>query len=345
MAYSQIKCVGYDLLGSNGEDGLRFAWSYNNKKYLVESAAFPQKSKLEQSNNISGYTTSVSAGCVLRTLGLACRFCRTGNTVPFSGFLSAYDIAKQNVFMVLTDLYCNDHPNLKYNAREFAYMGQGEPGYSYIQVREAIRITNNVMRALNQKVYRHIIATSGIPELVTSYLDDIKNHTFDSRVTFHFSLHATENRNYIMPINSLYPYEDILKKLPEVYNITGEKPCIGILMFKNYTPKSETFAYSNDYDTMSRIADIIDSNTMRVSLCEFNAADDTGKADFWNEEESYRLKNIFEERSIESKLFSSFGKEKFAACGTLGGKQPDFKAGNKWEELEKMSEELVMQYI
>lgn len=160
--------VGYDILE---DGGLRYAWKDARFKKCIESAAFINRSK-GKLEDICGYTTSVSSGCILRTQGNQCAFCRTGNVLPFGGLLTYKEIAKQNIFMVLSDIYCEDHPELHNKKREFAYMGQGEPGYSYSQVRMAIELTNTVMRELNQQVYRHIFATCGIPEAVDNYMSD-----------------------------------------------------------------------------------------------------------------------------------------------------------------------------
>lgn len=341
MVDSKITCTGYDLLGEAGKDGIRYAWLYTNSDYLVESAAFIQKSKLEDFKNVSGYTTSVSAGCILRPLGMACRFCRTGTMLPYRGMLTAYDIAKQNIFMVLTDLYCSDHENIRTNYREFAYMGQGEPGYSYAQVREAIRITDKAMKELNQQVYRHIVATSGVPEMIAAYKDDMRNHSFENRVTMHFSLHATQSREFIMPINKQYPYKLVINQLQDIIDITGEKPCVGIMLFNQFVPKGQREAYSNNISQMESIANDLDPSRVRISLCEFNSSIDTGESDSYTYEESMALKDVFEKRGFEVKLFSSFGREKDAACGTLGGKLPDYPIGEKWKRLEQEAEELV----
>ncbi len=341
----QLSCVGYDLLGDCGKDGLRYAWKYKDRSFYVESAAFVKKSKLEEILNVSGYTSSVSAGCILKPMGLACRFCRTGTVLPYAGMLTAYDIAKQNVFMVLTDMHCKDHPELNSNTREFAYMGQGEPGYSYVQVKEAIKITDRVMYELGQEVYRHIVATSGVPEMISAYKEDMKNHVFQSRVTMHYSLHATMDREFIMPIDNQYSYKLVLDQLDEIVDITGEKPCVGIMLFKNFIPKGKTMAYSNDIFHMQTIADELNPRRVRLSLCEFNASIDTGVSDGWDYEESQILKRVFENKGFEVKLFSSFGQEKNAACGTLGGKAPENKSGDKWKELEKYAEELVKKHM
>ena len=99
MSNSAISIIGYDLLGDNGEDGLRFAWKAKNSKTYIESAAFAQRRK-GSSDNICGYTTSVSSGCVLQAMKAQCAFCRTGNRIPFGGPLSFIDSAKQNLSSV-----------------------------------------------------------------------------------------------------------------------------------------------------------------------------------------------------------------------------------------------------
>ena len=59
-----ISIVGYDILG-NGSEGLRYAWWGDRFLPYVESAAFSNRSK-GKCENISGYTTSVSSGCILK---------------------------------------------------------------------------------------------------------------------------------------------------------------------------------------------------------------------------------------------------------------------------------------
>ena len=168
--------VGYDILE---DGGLRYAWKDARFKKCIESAAFINRSrgKLE---DICGYTTSVSSGCILRTQGNQCAFCRTGNVLPFGGLLTYKEIAKQNIFLWSYQIYIvKIISNYIIRKREFAYMGQGEPGYSYSQVRMAIELTNTVMRELNQQVYRHIFATCGIPEAVDNYMSDV--HTISQK--------------------------------------------------------------------------------------------------------------------------------------------------------------------
>lgn len=194
MGSANFTLIGYDVLGTNQHEGIRYAWKHSSAVSLVESAAFTQHSK-SSDNSVCGYTASVSSGCILNAKNLACKFCRTGTQLPFGGLLTASEIAKQNVFMVLSDMYCSDHEVIRTNAREFAYMGQGEPGFSYRQVRDAIRLTNIAMKELGQQVFRHIVATSGVPHMIRAYIEDLREDFFSSRTTMHFSLHGTTSVN------------------------------------------------------------------------------------------------------------------------------------------------------
>lgn len=333
-----ISIVGYDLL-NNGADGLRFAWKENDSHYYIESASFINRTKGKK-ENVCGYTTSVSKGCILSANGLQCSFCRTGNSIPFGGKLSYRDIAKQNVFMVLADMNCSDHPELRNKSREFAYMGQGEPGFSYEQVRLAIELTNSIMRELNQTVTRHVFATCGVPNAIRRYTEDTQSF-YTERVTLHFSLHATQRRSELMPINNLYPYQKCIDELNKVYDISGEKPCVGIMLFNHFMVNVNSREYSNSISSVLNIIRELDPNKCRLSFCEYNPSPDYGSAEEYPQAISNSLLEIVREKGFEAKLFSSFGKEKLSACGMLGGKGPDHKASNKWMELDVLAEHLV----
>lgn len=342
-----IKLVGYDLLGNKGEEGKRYAWRYLSNPIFVESASFRNKSKLntQENNDICGYTTSVNAGCILRVLHKPCAFCRTGNLVPFSGILSAWDIVKQNLMMVLLDVESGDY-KLANSKREFAYMGQGEPGYSYPQIRLAIKFTDMIMKKINQTVYRHLISTSGIEEMIEAYKSDLKNKYFDSRVNLHFSLHATKNRSLIMPINDIYPYQNILQSLQSVYDISGEKPSVAVIIFNNFTaPQKNVFNFSTEWEDIKAICDYADPQKIRINLCEFNSSEDICSAGEVNTEFVMEIKSHLEKQGYEVKLFSSFGQEKKSACGMLAGKQPDTYKSETITSIEQKCESIMREII
>lgn len=337
-----IEIVGYDLLGHDKVEGVRYTWKSNQYKKYIESAAFVNKTKGED-GNICGYTTSVSAGCVLKAQNVPCSFCRTGNLLPFGGFLTYKEIAKQNIFMVLTDMYCDEHPELAKRKREFAYMGQGEPGFSYSQVRMAIELTNKVMHELGQQVYRHIFATCGVAESIYNYKSDLKNY-FTERVTLHLSLHATDSRALLMPIDRVYPYRELINAIDDIVEISGEKPCIGIMLFNQFSPKGKGFNYTNSVENVMKIIDMLDPQRCRLSFCEYNASEELGNVNEYPEDMRQFLLREVRSKGFEVKFFSSFGQEKKAACGMLGGKEPEFYASEKWDKLSDLADKLILKY-
>lgn len=337
-----LQIAGYDILGKESTEGIRYAWKTECNKRYIESAAFINRTKGVKAD-ICGYTTSVSSGCILKAIHKQCLFCRTGNLLPFGGLLTYRDIAKQNIFMVLTDLYCSEHPELAHKKREFAYMGQGEPGYSYSQVRMAIELTNKVMRYLNQKVYRHIFSTCGVPEAICNYKRDIKEF-FTERVTLHLSLHATEKREGIMPIDTVYSFRDSINAMNDIVEITGEKPCIGILLFNHFRPKIGNIEYTNSIEAIKNIMDILDPQKYRLSFCEYNSSDEIGTSMIYPPEEAQRVLNAAIAIGFEAKLFYSFGYEKNSACGMLAGKEPEFVISPKWSELNEYADELILRF-
>ena len=319
--------VGVSQLGMKQTEGIRYVWQLSPKSPYVESAAFRTRAKIPVShrdNAISAYTTSVSSGCALTAARVPCRFCRTGNSMRFSGHLSSEEIAMQNVFMVMSDIDNNADSTVSSNMREFAYMGQGEPGFSYPQLRQAIKITDKVMQKLDQQVFRHIVATCGIVEMVDALIYDLEEGFYDgTRVTFHYSLHATINRNSVMPINGIYEHQKIINRLPRIHDLTGEKPCVGVLLFKNFVAGADSDPCSTDIDEIDRIADLLDPSVCRISLCEFNPSDAIGRNDIVTQAEATALVNRLEDRGFQVKLFASFGRQEDTACGLLGGTEPD----------------------
>lgn len=323
--------TGYSLLDQSGEGGIRYTWRVDGKRSLVESAAFDVRARIKTSDKdhqVSAYTTSIGAGCILKAFHMECIFCRTGRCLPFIRHLTPEEIAIQNVLMVLADMNCPDRPSLREKEREFAYMGQGEPGFSYPQVRSAIILTNHVMQRMNQRVFRHIVATCGVPEMLDALRWDLEQEFYaNTRVTVHFSLHACKDRSKIMPINDLYSYSSVIPRLSRLHKISGEKPCVGILMFKNFRSTNHLFSYSNNDESLEVIAEELDPNYHRISLCEYNPSKDVGHNDILEKDEAENFLRIFSRRNIEGKLFASFGRNEDTACGLLGGTKPNKPIG------------------
>lgn len=322
MAHNKrMQLKSYQIFGGGfGSDGIKFLWDFNG--HPVESAAFNRRAKIRTSHEddkISAYTTSVSSGCILSQTKSECLFCHTGK-IGFNGLLSPYEIALQNVFMVVTDMDCDSYKEVKQNAREFAYMGHGEPGYSYPQIRSAIKITDKAMENLKQNVKRHLISTAGIPEMIDLLCDDIKNETFSTEVTLHVSLHSVLHRDTLMPINRTYNIDEVIKSLDRFHTITNQKPCVSIILFNNFRPNGDDqhdVQFITDEQHLDKIMSKLNKDRHRLSLCELNS--NNGDNDPLSKENADKLLEYVTSKGFSAKLFASFGADAKAACGMLSG--------------------------
>lgn len=307
--------IGYSLIGGLGSDGIKYFWEKNGS-YCVESIAFNKRLKLTSETadlNTSAYNISTSIGCPLSGFGHECVFCQTGTNQYMP--LTADDIALQCIFMAEYDSDCHSYPLVKDHAREFAFMGQGEAGCCYDSIKKAIRLNDYVMKQLGQRVSRYIISTCGITDFLTSFIQDCKNGIFENKVTLHFSLNTIDNRNLIMPINKLYDYQSFITECRKLYEVTGDKIGVGILLFGDYkTYKGQSITL--DANKLNAVLDLLDSKIFKIDLCTVNKTDRGSQKEFSNEE-AHRYLEIATSRGFESKIFASFGDSESAGCGML----------------------------
>ena len=318
---SRIRLTGYTLLGGRGIDGIKYIWK-TQEGPITESVAFNTRLKTAdispQDKKISAYTTSVSFGCQLENMGMACLFCATGR-LKHNGILTAEEIALQNIFMAAYDANCPSWPEVRSNAREFAFMGHGEPGFCYPQVRRAIILTDMAMQKLKQNVHRYVIASCGISDMLEPLAADLRGGVFKNKVTLHFSLHAVNDlRTKLMPINRAYPYERFLSKTKEIFNITGDKIAIGILLFENFSPTKKPSIHIPSVEIyLDKILDQLDPTIHRVDLCDVNVNTAVSTQHEVSNEKARKLLARALARGFEAKLFSSFGTDKKSGCGML----------------------------
>lgn len=321
---------GYTLLGSLGYDGIKYYWK--KKSLCVESIAFNKRLKnslTPEDETTSAYTISSSFGCQLAATQQQCRFCETG-AKDFRGNLSAEDIALQCIFMAEYDSNCTSFPQLKSNMREFAFMGQGEPGYNYPAIKQAIIMNDYVMDRLGQIVSRYVISTCGVSGFIPALIQDIKSGIFKNKVTIHLSLHdIDEARSEIMPINETNDYRETLEYCKALYQITREKIGVGILMFDRYQSpgiKSRTLTTSR----LEKILSVLDNDVFKIDLCSVNKTTIGKQRHQLSNEAATKLYETAEKRGFEVKLFSSFGDNQSSGCGMLSSSSEDKEEpGNK----------------
>lgn len=329
---------GHILLGGRGREGIKYFW--RNNENLVESVAFNKRLCEDAEENItdeerhiasttSAYTISTSFGCMLAASNKQCRFCDTG-TLNFKRNLTAEEIALQCIFMASYDANCLSFPAVRMHKREFAFMGQGEPGYNYPAIKRAIKLTDWAMKKQGQSVYRYIISTCGISEFIPSLISDIENDCYENRISLHLSLHQIKPRRIeIMPIESLFPYSNFLEQCKRFKNVAdkkfggNEKIGVGILHFKGFYPKfkdSEPFApLTLTQPEFNKILKELDNDTFKIDLCDLNNTSIIAKQITPSNEETKILINTAKGLGFDIKPFASFGNSRdlSSGCGML----------------------------
>jgi adenine C2-methylase RlmN of 23S rRNA A2503 and tRNA A37/predicted MPP superfamily phosphohydrolase len=331
---------GHTLLGERGKEGIKYYWKKNGD--LIESLAFnrrlyeinPDQKLAKLDDEISAYTSSVSFGCILSSQNLQCRFCETGAR-QFKGFLTSEEIALQNIFMASYDSECPSFPEVRSHRREFAFMGQGEPGYNYPAIRRAIKLTDIAMSAIQQKIYRYVISTSGIYDFMYPMMTDIKNGYYSNPLSLHFSLHSTINRENFMPIEFQFGYKKFLELCAEFHKLTVDKYDIdnkigiGIMMFQDYVPikranEAQIPPRSLTKKTLSEILSQLDKDVFKIDLVGLNRTSVVDSSKELSNEIAISLLNVAKNMGFTAKTFSSFGTDRNAGCGMLNSEKINF---------------------
>lgn len=313
-----LKLKGFCLLDNLGADGIKYYWEKDGA--IFESIALNRRLKdptCEEDNKTSAYTISTSIGCHLAAIKKQCRFCETG-TREFVAPLSGEEIALQCIFMAEYDTDCDSYQHVRGNAREFAFMGQGEPGLNYPAIRRAIILTDYVMEQLGQTVSRYIISTCGILDLIPAIIQDIKNNVFKNNVTIHFSLHAIgEDRINLMPISKYNDYTEIIKQCKALRQHINDKIGVGVLMFDQYQPTQSNQSYTLTKDKLRLILKELDKDVFRIDLCTVNNTAAGKQLHQQSAASANDLLNIVRDAGFDGKIFKSFGGTQRAGCGML----------------------------
>lgn len=311
-------------IGPKAVFGRKYVWKNNKTDIRFESIThnqslyFPPKDK-----KTSYYSISTSIGCQLSTFNSQCVFCEVGLEPKNYYPLTADEIALQCIFMAKYDSNCKNFRNVQYNKREFAFMGQGEPGFSYSMVKRAILLTDLAMDEIKQTVSRYVIYTSGITDFVSDLINDYKTHVFTHhKVCVHFSLNAIDDeRDSIMPINKLYPYKDFIEQCKLLYKVTNEKIEVGILlMAKNRTNNDPPKVSSLDIKRFRAILNVLDSEVFSIVLCLVNKMgtqhqlnDDVDDDD----DETDTFLNLAEELHFDCRLYGFIDDVSNSGCGQI----------------------------
>ena len=130
---------------------------------------------------------------------------------------------------------------------------------------------------------------------------DLKSNYYDSHITLHYSLHAAENRDFVMPINNLYEFKDMVGILKTIGDITEEKVCLGVLLFNDFRPKNSSKAISTNINSLKNLLDLIDIKHFRFSFCEYNHSKDLGESNLFPMHDAQKINDFFKNAGYETK--------------------------------------------
>ena len=100
-----------------------------------------------------------------------------------------------------------------------------------------------------------------------------------------------------------YSYKELLSAVDDVAEITGEKPCIGIMLFNQFSPKGQTLNYTNSVENILNIINELNPEKCRLSFCEYNSTEELGKAEEYSKEQANLLIEEAKNKGFEAKFF------------------------------------------
>ncbi len=283
-----------DLLKDKFEIGLT---TYNNvqesidgtKKYLfktisdqyIEAAYIP-------SENRNTLCVSSQVGCKM-----GCLFCMTGKQ-GFQKNLTAGEILNQMVSIDENDALTN-----------LVYMGMGEPMDNLDEVlKSLVIITSEWGFAWSPR--RINVSTIGVIPAMRRFIEESECHL---AISMHSPLN--DQRKEIMPIENVYPIEDVVNVLKEYDFGRQRRISFEYIMFEGVNDSKEHAL---------AVADLISGLNSRVNLIKFHPIPNSPLKGCSNEVME-KFKNVLENKRIITTIRKSRGEDIYAACGLLSTKK------------------------
>lgn len=239
--------------------------------------------------------------CVSSQVGcpLGCLFCATGK-MGLKRSLTTDEIIEQVIFF---DRYLKPEGKAVTNV---TFMGMGEPFLNYENVWGAVEMLNDY-KYFNIGVRSISVSTAGIIEGIKRLSKE------DLHINLAISLHAPNDalRRSLMPIDKLYPLEEVLKAVADYVEKTKRKVMFEYVMIKDI----------NDSDDNAReLAKIMNNKLYFVNLILYNETHSTGseqagvyKASNTKRVEEFR--QVLEKLKVRYTQRYRFGDDIQAACG------------------------------
>lgn len=236
--------------------------------------------------------------CISSQVGcnMGCKFCESGRRKKVRNLTTSE--------MVLQVLGVEEE--LKEKITHVVIMGIGEPFDNYDNVIRFVKIINSPKGL--QIGSRHItISTCGIIPKIEEFMD------FKYQVNLAISLHAPNNclRNKLMPINKVYPIEDLIKILKKYIEKTNRRLTFEYILLDGINDTKECAL---------ELSALIKGMNAYVNLIPYNNTDNLG----FNRSKTIqimRFYDILKKNKINVTIRREFGTKISAACGQLRSKE------------------------
>lgn len=232
--------------------------------------------------------------CVSSQIGckMGCKFCASTG-IAFIRNLTAGEIVEQ-VLAVEQDV---GEP-----ISNIVFMGIGEPFDNYENVMKAIRIINHP-KGLGIGA-RHIsVSTSGIVPKIADFAKE------DLQCTLSISLHATSNekRSKMMPVNNLYPIEELIKACKDYIAKTNKR-----ISFEYALAKDN----NDNLEDAESLVKLLKGMICHVNLIPINKIEN-GKFVKSSNENIIKFRDYLNDHGIVATIRRELGSDIEAACGQL----------------------------
>lgn len=232
--------------------------------------------------------------CVSSQIGckMGCKFCASTG-IAFVRNLTAGEIVEQ-VLAVEQDI---NEP-----ISNIVFMGIGEPFDNYENVMKAIRIINHP-KGLGIGA-RHIsVSTSGIVPKIEEFAKE------ELQCTLSISLHATSNekRSQMMPVNNLYPIEQLIKACKDYIAKTNKR-----ISFEYALAKDN----NDNLEDAKALVGLLKGMLCHVNLIPINKIEN-GKFVKSSNQNIIKFRDYLNEHGIVATIRRELGSDIDAACGQL----------------------------
>lgn len=238
--------------------------------------------------------------CVSSQVGcnMGCKFCESGRRKKIRNLTTSEMVTE--LLLVEGDI--------ESKISHVVVMGIGEPFDNYDAVMNFVKIINNPFGL--QIGSRHItISTCGMVPKIYEFMN------FPYQVNLAISLHAPNNeiRNKIMPINKVYPIEELIKAVKKYSEKTNRRVTFEYIMLKDI----------NDSTLCAQeLSKLLKGINCYVNIIPYNETENISfrRSDVFQITKFY---DILKKNNINVTIRREFGSKISAACGQLRSKKEE----------------------